>query len=112
MQYDFDDKSKLSKMEIEEQEKSSSLSEESNLSDPRFADDEQSDWPSNEYSSLKKNRKYGRTSLEKTSSFGMPNVNPFSMLPSSPSTSNFLWKVKKRRKNMNLPLNLPNNHFN
>lgn len=79
----------------EGQEDSTSLSEDSNLSDPRFeADDEQSDYYEVSSTLQKKNRQYGRTSLEKTSSFGI--VNPFSMLSStSPSTSSTIWKKKK-----------------
>ena len=91
----------------EHEEDSTSLSEESNLSnlsDPRFeADDEQSDYYEVSSNLQKKNRQrhFGRTSLEKSSSFGI--VNPFAM-SASPSTS--IWK--RRRRNPNLP----NNHFN
>lgn len=88
----------------EQDEDSTSLSEESNLSDPKFeADDEQSDYYEVSSSLQKKNRaRYGRTSLDSKPSF----ANPFSMLSStSPSTSSSIWK--RRRRN-----NLPNNHFN
>lgn len=87
----------------EQEEDSTSLSEESNLSDPKFeADDEQSDYYEVSSSLQKKNRaRYGRTSLDKPSF-----ANPFSMLSStSPSTSSSIWK--RRRRN-----NLPGNHFN
>jgi len=115
MQCDFNDKnSKLGKfsglppqqndhkMELDEdQEDSTSLSEESSLSDPRFleADDEQSDYyeVSNFQRKNNNQRQYGRTSLDKTS-------NPFSILSSTPTTSSVLWKRRRR--------NLPNNHFN
>lgn len=113
MQCDFDKGSKIkltkfvqqneNKMELDdEQEDSTSLSEESNLSDPRFhdveADDEQSDYyeVSNFQRKNNNRRQYGRTSLDKKAS------NLFS--PLSPSTSSVLWKRRRR--------NLPNNHFN
>lgn len=93
-------------LDAEQDEDSTSLSEESNLSEPKSsrefeADDEQSDYY--EVSSLqKKNRqRYGQTNLDKPSF-----ANPFSMLSStSPSTSSSIWK--RRRRN-----NLPSNHFN
>lgn len=108
MQCDFDSKTNKfihqneNKMELDDDlEESTSISEESNLSDRGFleADDEQSDYYEVSNFQKKNNnqrQKYGRN-LDKT-------PNPFSMFSStSPSTSSVLWKRRR---------NLPSNHFN